>query len=821
MTRSDLPSGTVTFLFSDIEGSTRLLEQLGSERYAGALADHRQVMRNAFEQHGGVEVDTQGDAFFAAFISADDALAAAADIGRALSDGPIRVRIGIHTGVPLLGPEGYVGPDVHRGARIGAAAHGGQVVLSSATRSELTDDRFGLIELGEHRLKDFPTAVPLFQLGSASFPPLRTISNTNLPRPASPLLGREREVTEIGALLRDGIRLLTLTGPGGIGKTRLAIESAGELVGEFKAGVFWVPLAPLQDPALVSATIGATLGAKDGPAAHIGEREMLLVLDNFEQVIDAAPDLAVLVETCPRLRVIATSRERLRVRGEREYAVPPLAEPDAVALFVERAQLSADETVRQLVQRLDNLPLAIELAAARASVLTPAQILERLSKRLDLLRGGRDAEARQQTLRATIDWSYDLLNRDEQPLFARLAVFRGGWTLDAAEEVCEADLDVIASLVDKSLVRKRDDRFAMLETIREFAAEKLEQSGHADAARRRHAHFFLALAEEAEPHLKAHPEPWLDRLDADHDNLRAACDYASDVGDASVVLRFAGSLYRFWYMRGYLSEGRARLVAALGMPGGEPVQRAKALEGAAVMAMEAGRIDEGAQLAREAEALHASTGNKWGEAYSKYLAATAAADADDFAAAQRIFRECIELFRELGDDHYFLLATDGMAWSTGELGDRAERRRLHQEVLSLARQQSNRSVVALQLQQLGMLAGQEGNYREAMGLLSQAVAITVDMRAFARIPEPLTEISHILIATRRFEDAATLIAASDAIREDAGGGVMWVTRERDQMLTELRREMTQESFDRAFETGRRLSRDDAVALAMSLTEAPG
>jgi len=360
--------------------------------------------------------------------------------------------MGIHTGNPHLTTEGYVGADVHRGARIAAAGHGGQVLISPATVALIGSE--ALRDLGEHRLKDFPEPISIYQLGDEHFPPLRTISNTNLPRPASTFVGREAEVQAVAALLRDGARLLTLTGPGGSGKTRLAIETAATLVPEFKAGVFWVGLAALRDPSLVSATIGQTLGAKDGLAEHIGQREMLLLIDNLEQVVGAAPELATLVETCPNLRLLITSRERLRVRGEVEYPVAPLADPEAVDLFCVRARVDADDTIRQLCRALDTCRWRSRLAAARVSVLSPAQILERLSQRLDLLKGGRDADPRQQTLRATIAWSFELLTPDEQRLFARLAVFAGGSTLEAAEQVAEADLDALQSLLDKSLVRR-------------------------------------------------------------------------------------------------------------------------------------------------------------------------------------------------------------------------------------------------------------------------------------------------------------------------------------------------------------------------------
>src|SRR6187551_212163 len=545
--RRDLPYGTVTFLFTDVEGSTRLLHELGAAAYAEALAEHRRILRHVFRAHGGIEVDTQGDAFFVAFATAPDALDAADEALTALARGPIRVRIGIHTGTAHVTQEGYVGEEVHKGARIAAAGHGGQVLLSKETRELVVGEA---TDLGEHRLKDFAEPVWLFQLGSEQFPPLKTISNTNLPRPASSFVGREREVAEVLANLRDGARLLSLTGPGGSGKTRLALEAAADLVPDFRNGVFWVGLSPLREAALVADTIAQTIGAKDGLADHIEERELLLLLDNFEQVIEAAPELASLVERCPNLRLLVTSRERLRVRGEVEYPVLPLAQPEAVALFCARAGLEPDETVAELCRRLDSLPLAVELAAARTSVLSPPQILERLSQRLDLLRGGRDAEVRQTTLRATLVWSHELLDEQEKQLFARLAVFADGCTLDAAQRVADADLDTLDSLVDKSLLRHAEERFWMLETIREYALERLDDSGDGGQLRRRHAEYFLALAEEAEPDLRQESRESLDRLEPEQDNVRAALNLFETTCEHEHVMRLAAAVWWYWSLRG-------------------------------------------------------------------------------------------------------------------------------------------------------------------------------------------------------------------------------------------------------------------------------
>jgi len=809
--RPELPSGTVTFLFTDVEGSTKLLHELGAEAYAKALAEHRHILRTAFGAHGGVEVDTQGDAFFVAFPTAPGALQAAQEAQTALASGPIRVRMGLHTGTPHLAEEGYVGVDVHQGARIAAAGHGGQVLLSNETRELAPID---VTDLGEHRLKDFEGPVSIYQLGAERFPPLKTISNTNLPRPASSFVGREREVEEVTALLRDGARLLTLTGPGGSGKTRLAIEAAAELVPEFKAGVFWVGLAPLRDPALVTATIAQTLGAKDGLADHIGERELMLLLDNLEQVVEAAPELASLVEACPNLRLLVTSRELLRVRGEVEYPVLPLAEPEAVELFCARARVEPDPTVHALCQALDNLPLALELAAARASVLSPRQILERLSGRLDLLRGGRDADPRQQTLRATIEWSYELLTPAEQRLFARLAVFRGGCTLEAAEEVAEADLDTLGSLVDKSLLRHLDERFRMLETIREYAAERLAASGEAEGLRRRHAEHFLALAEAAYPNLRGSPKAWLDRLEAEHDNLRAALDRLEAAGETQLGLRLAGALYRYWYMRGQLAEGRRRLEAALRADERPTAARARALNGAAVMAADGGELATGRLRAEEALALHRQLGDASGATYSIYMLGTIATEESDWARAQPLFEESLRAFRELGDEHYTLLATDALAWTYGELGDRERRRALHEEVLHRARAQSNEVVVALQLDQLAKFALDQGRAQDALGMLKESLRIYRDLDIRGGIAENLCHFADVLVAEGRAEMAARLLSRVEVLGEEVGGVPSWVGEMNEKTLTTIRAQLDEAAFAEAWERGQALSVDEAVALAL-------
>lgn len=813
--RPDLPTGIVTFLFSDIEGSTKLLDELGPAAYDDALVDHRRVIREAFARCGGVEVDTQGDAFFVAFPDANEALAAAAEAQRALAGGRIHVRMGIHTGSPHLGREGYVGKDVHRAARIAASGHGGQVVLSATTREGLNRS-FELLDLGEHRLKDFATPVALSQLGNERFPPLRTISNTNLPRPASAFLGREHEVAEISAALRDGTRLLTLTGPGGMGKTRLAIESAAEIIGDFKAGVFWVGLAALRDPALVPETISQTIGAKDSLADSIGEREMLLLLDNLEQVIEAAPELATLVEACPKLRLLVTSRERLRVRGEVEYAVPPLSDVEAVELFCERAKLDPDETITELCRRLDDLPLAVELAAARTSVLSPTQILERLAKRLDLLKGGRDAEARQATLRATIEWSHDLLTEEERGLFARLSIFRGGFPIDAAEAVCHADLDVLGSLVDKSLIRKTDERLAMLETIREFAAERLEANGEADEVRRRHADYFVALAEEAEPEVnRGSPKAWLDRLGAEHDNIRAALDRLESAGETQSVLHLAGAMVGFWQMRGPYQEAQRRLDRALASDGQPTWARARALHGAVILANDVTQLPVVRARAKEALLISEELEDAHGVAFALQGLGWAAALARDWTKARDRWEASRQAFREVGDDHFYIAVTRSVAWASEELGDQARYRALVEEYVGRAREVGNRRVLARGLGALSMFAIEEGRLDEALGLLNESYRIDTDHGFVVHIATDLVRFAMLAVRYGKLPIAARLVGLSDRLLEDVGNlRESWAAEERDETVAMIEAQLSGPGFTREWQQGRKMEPDQAVTLVL-------
>ncbi len=647
-----LPTGTVTFLFSDIEGSTRLAHDLG-DRWPALLERHRVILRAAFVAHGGVEVQTEGDGFFVAFAGAPAAIAAAARAQRDLAaepwppDGAVRVRMGLHAGEGVVDADGsYVGHDVHRAARVAGAAHGGQVLVSETVRAltaATLPAGLSLRDLGEHRLKDLrpePLAQLVIEGLRADFPPVRSLDvrPNNLPTQLTSFVGREQELAAVAGLLAS-TRLLTLTGPGGTGKTRLALQLAAAVADEHPDGVWFVALEPLRDPALVLSTVARTLGLTEKPsesaldalAETVGERRMLFVLDNFEQVVEAASDIGRLLRACPSIRVIVTSRAVLHISGEQEYMVaglpaPPdtrrlsrvelenlpaaLRHPDAtnlgqyeaVRLFIARAVAVRPDfrvtnenapAVAGISARLHGMPLAIELAAARVKLLAPEQILERLERQLGLLTStARDLPDRQRTLRGAIAWSCDLLDEPQRRLLARLSVFRGGWHLEAAEAVAGATgapevdvLDGLALLVDQSLVRSGDEpdgtpRFDMFETIREFAAEMLDAGGDARSVRAAHAAVFLSLAERAAPLLQgADQRLWLDLLERDHDNLRAAIAWSIELPDPETAVRLVNALWRFWQQRGYLVEARRELdaIAAAGwdLP---PVLRARFAE---------------------------------------------------------------------------------------------------------------------------------------------------------------------------------------------------------------------------------------------------
>jgi predicted ATPase/class 3 adenylate cyclase len=633
--RPELPTGTVTFVFTDVEASTSLLSELGAEAYADALADHRAVIRKSCTGNGGVEVDTQGDAFFFAFPTAPGALAAASDFTQRLaSNGPIRVRVGVHTGTPFVGDEGYVGSDVHRAARIAAAGHGGQVLVSAATASLVQPE---LTDLGEHRFKDLAAPERVFQLGGGEFPGLTSLYRTNLPIPATAFLGRERELREVVELLdREDARLVTLTGPGGTGKTRLTLQAAAEASDGFVDGVHWIPLAPLRDATAVGATFALALEVGDRPGIEIGTsivaafstKRSLIVVDNCEHLVAGVAELVgQLVGGCPKVVVVASSRERLGLQAERIYEVPPMAISDGHALFVDRASavrpgFQPDEHVNAICDAVDQLPLAIELAAARVRALSTAAIHERLGERLGLLASrNRDVEERQRTLEATIAWSYDLLDDAERRVLRSLSVFAGGCALAAAEAVAGADVDSLESLLDKSLIRHRvgetgEDRYWMLETIREYAQRELDHEGEADAAGTRHAAFFADLAGRVDaPSTYAVSDAQRDLFVSDRANFDEAHARALATGDGASALRFVrrlgratgvvGGSARDWYAKG---------VASLALLGGAREDRAWALVRTARVATLAGDFARARSWLDEADALFEELGDGHGSA---------------------------------------------------------------------------------------------------------------------------------------------------------------------------------------------------------------
>ena len=825
------PVGTVTLLFTDVEGSTRLLERLGTQTYAEVLEQHRQLLRDAFSGHEGYEFGTEGDALFVAFARAGDAVAAAAAGQQALAaaewpDGvELRVRMGLHTGDPLPAGSNYVGIDLHRAARIMSAGHGGQVVVSASTRA-LVDGE--LRELGEHRLKDFDEPVPLFQLGIGSFPPLKTISNTNLPRPTSSLVGRESEREELVAMLQNGSRLVTLTGPGGSGKTRLALEVASELVSTVPAGVFWSDLAPLRDPALVTETLAQTLGAKDGLAEHVAERELLLVLDNFEQVADAAPELGQLLEACPKLRCLVTSRELLRINGEVEYPVPALAEAEAVELFCARSRLEADETIAVLCGRLDNMPLAVELAAARARLLTPAQILERLSQQLDLLKGGRDADPRQQTLRAAIEWSHELLWPEEQTLFRRLAVFRGGCTLEAAEEVADAELDTLRSLLDKSLLRHTADRFWMLETIRAYAWERLADGPDSDEMRRRHAAHFLDFADPLDPN-RVDGLDLADaygRLDVEIDNLRAALEWARDAREDEVLLRLTASIGFFLSARG-LSQER-RLWNALALERGSSPAHARMAVLNSECAFAAVRDRDWARadaLAAEWLRIAEQEGNQHEVLRALNSAAANASDRGDFDDARRQFAGLATRAAEVGDKVIVAFVTVNLADIAERTGDFQAGIEYAAEAVELFRELGDTVGEATAYASSARCSLGRSDPAKAAGRFHDALTLVAQQGSF-RTRVMLADLSGFaaaLVGLRMMESGAKLHGAADSLREELGVGFSDEAEKQtwEGAVVEARAGLGDEAFAAAWERGAAMTPEDAVAFALAVPLADG
>ena len=912
---SSLPSGTVTFLFTDIEGSTRLLQQLG-KKFATLLAEQQQLLREACETHNGSVVGTPGDSFFVAFPRAMDAVNAVVQSQHALNahmwaNGvKVRVRMGLHTGEAQISSSDYVGIDVHRAARIAAAAHGGQVLLSQTTydlvESELPDG-VTLRDLGEHRLKDLRRPKHLYQLVIAGlpsdFPPLKSlnVSPNNLPIQITSFIGRSREIGEVKQLLLNG-RLLTLTGPGGSGKTRLALQVAADMIEHFHNGVFFVALAPITDPGLVTSTIAQPLGINEIAGQSIIERlkdylqskSLLLVLDNFEQVISAAPLVAELLAASSELKVLVTSREGLRISGEREYLVPPLTLPNltqlpsaeslsqyaAVELFIQRAQAVKPDfhitndtalAVAEICYRLDGLPLAIELAAARIRLLPPRAMLARLENRLDFLTGGaRDLPARQQTLRNAIAWSYDLLNENEQKLFQQLSVFAGGCTLDAVEAVAGdhpdrvSVLDQLGSLLDKSLLREVDDtngepRFVMLEMLREFGLEQLEVSGEQETIRHRHANFFLALAEQAEAILEsAEQVHWIDRMEQEHDNLRAALEWSKTAGGAGdICLRLAGTLGLFWEVRGHFSEGRERLSSVLST---EPAQgrtalRARLLAREAELAYRQSDYSATISLAGESLAICREVGDKLGIASALIKLGNAATEVGDYATASGFLEEALTIWRDLEDKHGTARALISLGWAALRPGDYHLANARLEEALALSRELGDTRSIGFELSGLGEVALRQGDYVRATRLLEESLELRRQLgnkwgvgvslgtlgwvamregdwnRAIARLGESLEvrreigdkggsawcleRLAEVALAQGQTEKAVRLFGAAAALRASIGSVMDHVDQpEYESRRKSLQAELGEERFAATWDEGRALTLDQAVAYAL-------
>jgi predicted ATPase/class 3 adenylate cyclase len=823
--RADLPSGTVTFLFTDVEGSTRLLHELGADAYAEALADHRGTIREACVAAGGVEVDTQGDAFFFAFPTAPGAVVAAEAVTEALASGPIRVRAGLHTGTPLLAEEGYVGDDVHRAARIAAAGHGGQVLVSSATAAlvgiELTD-------LGEHRFKDLGAPERVFQLGDDEFPALKSLYRTNLPVPATAFVGRERELADVIELLRSNGRLLTLTGPGGTGKTRLAVHAAAEASESFPDGIWWVPLASLHEAQLLLSSVAQVLEVEeqagrelaDGIAARLRGKQALLILDNAEHLMPEIAHGAASLRDIDGPALLVTSRERLQLEGEHVYPVLSLADEDGVELFLTRVwslgiEVEDSPPVSELCSRLDNLPLALELAAARTVIFSPEQLVERLSERLDLLRASRDADPRQQTLRATIEWSYDLLEPDEQRLFRALSVFAGGCNYEAAESVCDADPDTLQSLLDKSLLRRREEhgqtRYSMLETIRELAAERLRVAAEDDALRRRHAEHYLAVARSANLSADGEGLQRHDLVIPERDNMRAALGWALEAGERELGLELFVALENAWattaphegleWADAFLSDDQTvdpqLAVRVLRVKGG--------MTGALV------QLDAAEANFEQALAIARELGDERAVATLLHRLSYVAIRRNDAPRARELAAESLAGHRRSGGfPKGETQALGSLAWVARAEGDLEGAIELLRESCALGEVAGFSWWRSGMLANTGLVSLELGRIDDAQVSAQQALAMSHAIHDRRGTVYELRLLAEIAAAAGDERRAGTLSGAADAEHERIPVG-RWIHEWRPPASL---REHAGAEFDAGLETGRELSLDDAVAVAL-------
>jgi predicted ATPase/class 3 adenylate cyclase len=866
---AELPTGTVTFLFTDIEGSTRLLQELGPDRYQRIQDDHGRILRAAIAEGGGTEIRTEGDAFFAVFRSPAGALRTAIRAQRDLAETPLRVRIGLHSGEGRLGGDDYVGIDVNRAARIAAAGHGGQVLLSDATRGLVEHDLpdgVRLRDLDEHRLKDIAHPERLFDLvidGLLSdYPPLRTrdARPTNLPGRLTSFVGRREEMAETVRLLSDN-RLVTLTGPGGTGKTRLALEVAAELLPSFSDGAFFVDLAPLADPGQVCPAICEAVGVREEPGSDLIDtlvnrltgKTLLLVLDNFEHLLEEASLVGRVLERVPDVRVLVTSRIPLGLYGEQEQPVLPLTTPDdgagpdvealvryeAVALFVDRARaarpaftLTAENgsTVAGICARLDGLPLAIELAARRIKVLTPEAILARLGRSLDMLTASApNLPERQRTLRATISWSESLLEEAERRLFARLSVFAGGIDVDAADAVANPGgdlgidtLDGLSSLIDKSLLLRTgpggaEPRFGMLETIREYASLRLEEAWDHEPTRRRHAEHFLALADASEPHLTGDDQTaWLDRLDREHENLQAALRWSADAAEIDRGLSAAASVWRFWHLRGHLAIGRAWLERPLAEPGERTAARAKAHGAAGGLAYWNADYDATEHHYEESLAIYRELDDLQGIAEAVYnLAFVPIARGTELGRAIELLDEARARYQRLGDERGVSKATADTAYVLMMQGDYRSAVPVLKEASVRSRRLGDRFRLTDDLTSLGQAHRLLGQHREARAAFLESLDLFEESGITGGVGAVLLMMSALESDLGRHERAMRVFGAAEVIREAGEAGFPTAAVMMGDPVGAARAAIGNEAVDREVAEGRAMSLDEALAYARS------
>ena len=817
---------------------------MGTERYREALAAHRDVVRAACAPYSGYEVDYEGDAFFYAFPSAGDAVAAVSGFMAGLDGGPIRVRVGIHTGEPALDPPKYVGLDVHRAARVMAAAHGGQVVLTRDTVQRLPDN-VELRDLGEHRFKDLDAPERCYQLQidglEQEFPRLRSLYHVTLPVPATPFLGREAELAQVVALLtHHDTRLLTLTGPGGTGKTRLALQAAAAASDHYPDGTTWIPLAPLRDPALAIPTIAQTLEIREQPghtlthtiATTLLGKKTLLLLDNAEHLLpNLATDLAALLQQCPTLRLLVTSRERLQLGAETTWPVPTLTEHDGVELFTSRAtaagiHLQPDDTIRELCHRLDQLPLAIELAAARTPLFEPAQILHRLGQRLDVLVGARDSDPRQATLRATVDSSYDLLSSAEKRLFGALAAFDGGCLYDAAVEVTGAEPDILQSLIEKSLVRRRDTslgpRYWMLETIREYASERLAESDLGERVSERHAAHYAACVAALAQRIRQMDPAALTRADDDAANIRRGLRFALASGRSDLAASYLYGAWCWMVIRGALHEGHgyAHTYARLDHEGLDPLTRFAGNAGISEIFRHVGEwetaIDIKRQMLAEIPALVSGVfhGQNLAELQPALLTDLAHLELDtgDVDAARLHAEQALAIREEAGHPYGVAHALNALVSIAAAKADYREARSLQRRVVALSRDSdfipADTVFDEITLAEAELLAGESDAARALLTTLDVDKIVRVGDQTGAA--DTLRAFAMLLASERAFEDAARLLGTYERLMHEVGfSQPVHIAARTREVTADLRRQLGNERFDE-------LASDGAAASAMEL-----